>query len=83
MQSMKSWEDRVNYVVGLLKGTVSFSSTQIAEAAKCFYQKLVVGDQYKPTSTFSGQVTLISAKDNFVTLSKDYGLNPVSLKLFL
>lgn len=47
-------------------------------AAQSFYQKLVAGDSYQPATKYTGEVTLIKAQDNYVTLGEDYGLSPVS-----
>lgn len=75
---MKSWEERLHYTTELLKSS-SHQPAQLAEAAKSFYYKLVAADQYRTKAIFGGQVTLLSAKDNFVSLEKDYGLTAVSL----
>lgn len=52
---------------------------ELRTAAKLFHGKLFVSFYYKPQQKFSGSVTLITAKDNFVSLGPDYGLKPVSI----
>lgn len=79
MQSFNSWDERLHYMTELLKSSASFSAKQLSEAAKSFYDKLVAADAYQPSSKFGGRVTLLSAKDNFISLGKDYGLTPVSI----
>lgn len=43
-----------------------------------FHGKLFVSFYYKPEHKFNGNVTLVTAKENFVSLEPDYGLKPVS-----
>lgn len=76
---MKSWDDRLLYTTELLKSSTPYLASQLAEAAKSFYYKLLAADKYQPSSTFKGQTTLFRAKDNFVAIDKDYGLTPVSI----
>jgi len=57
------------------------SKDELKTAAKLFYGKLFVSFYYKPEQKFNGSVTLVTAKDNFVSLGPDYGLKPVSLNI--
>lgn len=82
MQNMKSWDDRLLYTTELLKACTPYLASQLADAAKSFYYKLVAADNYQPSSTFQGHVTLFRANDNFVSLDTDYGLTPVSCRCF-
>lgn len=52
---------------------------ELKTAAKLFHGKLFVSFYYKPEQKFNGSVTLVTAKDNFVSLGPDYGLKPVSV----
>lgn len=79
MQNMKSWDDRLFYTTELLKSSTPYLASQLADAARSFYYKLVAADKYQPSSTFKGQTTLFRARDNFVTVDKDYGLTAVRI----
>jgi len=52
---------------------------ELKTAAKLFHGKLFVSFYYKPEQKFNGSVTLVTAKDNFVSLGPDYGLKPVCI----
>jgi fatty acid synthase len=55
-----------------------FPAEQLTLAAESFYLKLAAADQYQPTGRFSGTISLVRAKDNFMKLGDDYGLTQVS-----
>ena len=78
LASLPSWEARLKQCTELLKGVTPFPAEQLAAAAESFFFKLTAADQYQPTGRFSGTVSLIKAKDNFMKLSDDYGLSEVS-----
>jgi len=50
----------------------------LKSAITSFWHKLIAGDSYKPSGKFSGPVSLVRAKDNFINLGEDYGLNEVN-----
>lgn len=57
-------------------GTAGGRHTRAAlfEAALSFYDKLAVGDSYRPSARLRGPVRLFTARDNYVTLDPLYGL---------
>lgn len=75
---MSGWENRLSRATQLLSGSTPYPAEELAIAAESFYKKLVAGDAYKPSGTYSGPVTLVKATDNYVSLGKDYGLSAVS-----
>lgn len=44
-----------------------------------FYKKLIIADKYEPTKKFNGNVVLLKAMDNYLSLDKDYGLSQVRI----
>jgi len=56
---------------------------ELKTAAKLFHGKLFVSFYYKPEQKFNGSVTLVTAKDNFVSLGPDYGLTPVCIIIII
>lgn len=78
LSSLSSWEARLQQCTDLLKDATPFPADQLVLAAESFYSKLAAADQYQPTGRFSGTVSLVRAKDNFVNLGDDYGLTQVS-----
>uniref|UniRef100_A0A8D8PNC5 Fatty acid synthase n=1 Tax=Cacopsylla melanoneura TaxID=428564 RepID=A0A8D8PNC5_9HEMI len=78
LQSLGSYKARLEKTTELLKAAgLPYSTTDIAQAAESFYQKLVLGDKYKPSSKLTGEIQLVRAKDNYVTLGDDYGLSSI------
>ncbi|XP_050423114.1 fatty acid synthase-like isoform X2 [Adelges cooleyi] len=65
-------EEQLDEVVNILSD-LPLDKQQLKAAAKLFYGKLFVSFYYKPEK-FGGNVTLVTAKDNFVSLGSDYGL---------
>lgn len=61
-------------------GDTQFSAEDVKAAAASFFRKLEAANIYEPASKFNGPITLIKARDNFVTLEQDYGLSEVSIK---
>ncbi|XP_058792836.1 fatty acid synthase [Phymastichus coffea] len=57
-----------------LIGSTPFSPEDLKEAGTLFFKKLRAANSYKPTGKYQGPITLIKAKDNFVSLNSDYGL---------
>lgn len=52
---------------------------QIKATAKCFYQKLVAADSYKPAkSKINANIVLVKPTENYTKLGEDYGLSEVS-----
>lgn len=54
-----------------------FIYLQIKRTAQVFFQKLVVGDSYRPVSKVLADVVLFKASDTPAKLSADYGLSEV------
>lgn len=80
LSSLPTWEARLKHCTELLKGATPFPAEQLASSAESFYFKLAAADQYQPTNKFSGIVSLVRAKDNFMKLGDDYGLSTVCKK---
>lgn len=60
-----------------LIGNTPFKSEDLKIAGILFYKKLRAANMYKSSSKYNGPITLIKAKDNFVSLNNDYGLSEV------
>ncbi|PSN28987.1 Fatty acid synthase [Blattella germanica] len=80
LASLPNWEARLKLSTELLMKVAPFPAEQLSSAAASFYYKLQAADQYQPTGRFSGSITLIRAKDNFMKLADDYGLAEVCKK---
>lgn len=80
LASLPTWESRLHQCTDLLKNVTVFPAEQLTLAAESFYLKLAAAEQYQPTGRFSGTVSLVRAKDNFVKLGDDYGLAEVCKK---
>lgn len=78
LASLPTWESRLDRCTDLLKNVTVFPAEQLTLAAESFYLKLAAADQYQPTGRFSGTISLVRAKDNFMKLGDDYGLTQVS-----
>lgn len=74
----KTKEEQLEEAVNILSD-LPINKDELKTAAKLFHGKLFVSFYYKPVQKFSGTVTLVTAKDNFVSLGPDYGLKPVSI----
>ncbi|GLH14335.1 Fatty acid synthase [Gryllus bimaculatus] len=75
--SQPSWEKRLARCTDLLAGVSSYPADQLAMAASSFYHKLKAADQYKPKTHYAGDVTLVRAEDNYVSIGEDYGLTQI------
>jgi fatty acid synthase len=75
-----SEKSMLDVVVDVLKDTVPYEPSDVAAAAKSFFYKLAAGDSYKPKAAFAGDVHLVRAQDNFLSLDEDYGLKTVCKK---
>lgn len=64
-----------------LIGSTPFSPEDLKEAGILFFKKLRAANSYKPAGKYQGPVTLIKAKDNFVSLNSDYGLSQVTYSI--
>ncbi|OAD52584.1 Fatty acid synthase [Eufriesea mexicana] len=69
-------EEILNKVVELISNS-QLKSKDLKIAASLFYKKLIAAYFYKTDSVYNGDVLLIKAKDNFVSLNKDYGLSKI------
>jgi len=76
ISTKKTKEEQLEEVVNILSD-LPLNKDELKTAAKLFYGKLFVSFYYKPVQKFNGNVTLITAKDNFVSLGPDYGLKPL------
>ncbi|KAI5717132.1 hypothetical protein M8J77_000765 [Diaphorina citri] len=78
LQSLGSYQARLEKTAEILKASgVPYPTQDVAKAAESFYQKLVLGDKYRPSSKLSGDIQLVRAQDNYVTLGDDYGLSAI------
>jgi hypothetical protein len=78
LSSLPTWQARLKQCTDLLKDATLFPAEQLALAAESFYFKLAAADQYQPMGRFSGTISLVRAKDNYMNLGEDYGLSQVS-----
>lgn len=62
-----------------LIGTTTFKGEDLKDAGILFFKKLKAAHDYKPAGKYQGQITLVKAKDNFVSLNSDYGLSQVNI----
>ncbi|XP_046612929.1 fatty acid synthase [Neodiprion virginianus] len=58
-------------------GSTQFTGEDLKSAAISFFRKLKAANFYQPASKYNGPITLVKAKDNFVTLEQDYGLSEI------
>lgn len=75
---LPSLDKRLDCISKVLEGATPYSREDIKSAASSFYYKLLAADTYKPAMKFKGDITLVKAKDTYVLLGDDYGLNSVS-----
>jgi hypothetical protein len=78
LSNLPTWQARLKQCTDLLKDATVFPAEQLALAAESFYFKLAAADQYQPMGRFSGVISLVRAKDNYLNLGEDYGLSQVS-----
>lgn len=83
LSSLKSLNERVARTVEIMQNIIPFPPEQVGAAALSFFLKLKAADMYKPQNKFTGPVTLVKAKDNFVEIDEDYGLSKVRGSLLL
>lgn len=76
LQQAQNDEEMFSKMLELI-GTTSFESEDLKAAGILFFKKLRAANSYKPTGKYQGPVTLVKAKDNFVSLNTDYGLSQV------
>ncbi|XP_015587765.1 fatty acid synthase [Cephus cinctus] len=76
LEAAKTDEEALNKVVELI-GDVPFEAEDLKTAAFLFYKKLQAANLYRPGGKYNGPITLIKAKDNFVSLNDDYGLSEI------
>ena len=60
-----------------LIGSTPFTAEDLKDAGTLFFKKLRAANSYKPAGKYEGSVTLVKAKDAFVSLNADYGLSQV------
>ncbi|XP_068233154.1 fatty acid synthase [Palaemon carinicauda] len=87
LTNMKSWEERVNHVAGIVtesraKAGVEISPTeqqQAVQAAELLYRRLIMADKHVADYSVKTSTMLIRAKDNpqAPMLGHDYGLSKV------
>ncbi|XP_012150604.1 fatty acid synthase 1 [Megachile rotundata] len=79
LKGLSSDDEVLNKMVELVnKPQIKPSDLKVASIL--LYKKLMAAFAYKPSETFNKDVTLITAKDNFVPLENDYGLSKVCKK---
>lgn len=80
MIALATLEDRVKYTASLLHPIISHvAESDVADAARSFYFKLLAVDKYHPTGKYSGKATLVKALGNRSAqfLGEDYSLKEV------
>lgn len=87
LTKMKSWEERVNHVAGLVTRSRSAAGVKIlpneqqkaVEAAELLYRRLIMADKHVPNLSLNTPTMLIRARDNpqGPLLGLDYGLSKV------
>lgn len=79
-----NFSERLNTVVELLMETSLFANRQDVEMAARAYQSMLnMGDKYKPTAVYPGDIILIRARTHTLesgNLTDDYNLHEVCLK---
>ncbi|XP_018336014.1 fatty acid synthase [Agrilus planipennis] len=75
LKALKSLDERIEYIANILENI--YPKQQIKDAARSFYYKLSAADIYSPSAKFGGEVALIKATDNYVSMGEDYGLSSV------
>ncbi|XP_012261752.1 fatty acid synthase [Athalia rosae] len=76
LESHQTLEQKLDKFIEII-GSTQFKDEDIKIAAVSFFRKLEAANIYEPASKYNGPVTLIKAKDNFVTLEQDYGLSEI------
>lgn len=78
LAALPNFQERLQHITELLKNATPYSSDMLAKAATSFYKKLVMSEAYKPSKKFAGPLLFVRAKDNFLNLGEDYGLQEVN-----
>ncbi|XP_043471863.1 fatty acid synthase [Leptopilina heterotoma] len=74
LRGSKTEDETLNKMLELI-GNTPFKSEDLKIAGILFYKKLRAANMYKASNKYDGPITLIKAKDNFVSLNNDYGLS--------
>lgn len=77
LRGSKTEDETLNKMLELI-GNTPFKSEDLKIAGILFYKKLRAANMYKASNKYEGPITLIKAKDNFVSLNNDYGLSEVN-----
>lgn len=79
LKGLASDDDVLNKMVELVDKP-QITPNDLKVASVLLYKKLMAAFAYKPSEALNKDVTLITAKDNFVPLENDYGLSKVCKK---
>nr|KAG5704186.1 hypothetical protein BaRGS_009716 [Batillaria attramentaria] len=81
LMAASSYTERLQVAVDTLMETGRFPSRQdVQTAANAFYHMLLIGEKYRPTLLFPGNITLIRAEANTIeseSLNTEYNLKEV------
>ncbi|KAI4493375.1 hypothetical protein M0802_009435 [Mischocyttarus mexicanus] len=76
LKDTETEEQTLNKMLEVI-GSTPFKPEELKIAGILFYKKLRAANLYQPNDKFKGNVTLLKAKDNFVTLNYDYDLSEI------
>ncbi|XP_062142806.1 fatty acid synthase [Drosophila sulfurigaster albostrigata] len=72
-----TWEEKLEKFAELMSVEITQPVETIRMAAKVFYRKLELADNYKPKLKLKSKVTLVKPTDNSAKLDEDYRLKEV------
>lgn len=74
-------KERMNTALDILMSTQQFPDRKDIETAmNAFFGMLIIGEQYKPAATYSGDITLLRARSHTLgsdSLAEDYNIHEV------
>lgn len=74
---LKTEEEVDQKFLELMKDSTPYSDKELLAAVHSFYKKLVIADEYEQNKVFNGEVILMKATDNFLSMDREYGLSKV------
>ena len=83
LEKTNSIEEKTNLVAEeIVKENTNMSFTDVKEASRSFYEKLIISEKYSPETMIKQDVVLIKAEQSFngnVQMNEDLGLKEVSI----
>lgn len=76
LKDIDDHEKMLDKMVELI-GSTQFNGEDLKVAGMQFYKKIFASVDYKPSTKYSGPVTLLKATDTFMSFNQDYGLSKV------